>query len=47
MRGAQPGFKPLDPGCVNAVDPVELQDWCKELKCTEEELLEAIGKVGE
>jgi hypothetical protein len=24
-----------------------LQYWCNELKCTEEELLKAIGRVGE
>lgn len=47
MRDAQSGFKPLDPGRVNAVDPIELQYWCKELNCTEEELLKAIGSVGE
>jgi hypothetical protein len=47
MRDAQSGFKPLDPGRVNAVDPIELQYWCKELKCTEEQLSKAIGKVGE
>ena len=47
MRDAQSSFKPLDPGRVNAVDPNELQYWCKELKCTEEELLKAIGRVGE
>ena len=40
-------FKPLDPGRVNAVDPVEEKYWCKELKCTEDELAEAIAKVGE
>lgn len=33
---------------MNAVDPIELQYWCKELKCTEEDLLKAIGRwVGE
>ena len=40
-------FKPLDPGRVNAVDPVEVTYWCKELKCTEDELAEAIAKEGE
>ena len=47
MRDDQSGFKPLDPGRVNALDPFELQYWCKELKCTESELLRAVGKVGE
>jgi hypothetical protein len=32
---------------VNAVDPVEVKYWCKQLKCTENELAEAIAKVGE
>ena len=40
-------FKPLDPGRVNAVDPLELRYWCKELNCTEGELTEAVAKVGE
>jgi hypothetical protein len=40
-------FKPLDPGRVNAIDPIELRYWCSELKCTEGELREAIAKVGE
>ena len=47
MRDDQSGFKPLDPGRVNAVDPLELQYWCKELKCTEVELVKAVGRVGE
>jgi len=41
------GFKPLDPGRVNAIDPFELRYWCRELKCTEIELTEAIARVGE
>ena len=40
-------FKPLDPGRVNTVDPVEVKYWCKELKCTEDQLAEAVAKVGE
>jgi hypothetical protein len=40
-------FKPLDPGRVNAMDPVELQYWCRELHCTEAELKDAVSKVGE
>jgi hypothetical protein len=40
-------FKPLDPGRVNAIDPIELQYWCRELKCSESELMEAIANVGE
>ncbi len=39
-------FEPLDRGRVNAMDPVELQYWCRELKCTEAELKDAVAKVG-
>ncbi len=38
---------PLDPGRVNALDPVELLYWCKELRCTEPDLKDAVAKVGE
>jgi hypothetical protein len=40
-------FKPLDPGRVNAVDPLEARYWCNELKCTEDELAKAVASVGE
>ena len=40
-------FKPLDPGRVNAMDPVELSYWCKQLGCTEDELAKAVAEVGE
>jgi Protein of unknown function (DUF3606) len=39
-------FKPLDPGRVNSLDPVELKYWCGQLACTERELLDAVDKVG-
>lgn len=41
------GFKPLDPGRVNTMDPLEMKYWCREFKCTEAELNSAIAKVGE
>jgi len=47
MRDVPSSFKPLDPGRVNAVDPIEVQYWCRELECTEDELLKAVGRVGE
>lgn len=47
MRDDFSSFKPLDPGRVNAVDPVELQYWCKELECTERELTKAVASAGE
>lgn len=47
MSNDPAGFKPLDPGRVNAIDDLELRYWCRELACTEHELREAIAKVGE
>jgi len=47
MRDDHSSFQPLDPGRVNAVDPVELQYWCREFKCTEAQLVQAVGRVGE
>jgi Protein of unknown function (DUF3606) len=46
MHNQLSGFKPLDPGRVNALDPVELKYWCKQLACTERQLLDAVDKVG-
>lgn len=40
-------FKPMDPGRINPIDPVELAYWCRELHCTEAELAQAVAKVGE
>lgn len=40
-------FRPLDPGRVNTMDPIEMRYWCRELHCTEGELEEAVDKVGE
>lgn len=40
-------FKPLDPGRIHADDPVELQYWCKQLRCNETTLRDAIAKVGD
>jgi hypothetical protein len=39
--------KPLDPGRVNTMDPVELRYWCHELHCSEARLLKAVAEVGE
>lgn len=41
------GFRPLDPGRVHPLDPLEVRWWCRELDCTEDELRAAIAKVGE
>ena len=40
-------FQPLDPGRVNTMDPVELRYWCDQLHCTEDELQDAVNRVGE
>ena len=47
MEHALSHFKPLDPGRVNIMDPIELRWWCRELHCTEAQLTAAVGKVGE
>ena len=39
-------YKPLDPGRVETLDHVEMQYWSRELHCTEDELKQAISKVG-
>ncbi len=41
------GASPLDPGRVVAMDPDDLKYWCAELHCTEEELKQAMGEVGD
>lgn len=40
-------LKPLDPGRVNTMDPVEVQFWCVELNCSEELLVLIVDEVGE
>jgi hypothetical protein len=40
-------FKPMDPGRVNTMDPIELRYWCQDLHCTELELKDVVSKVGE
>ena len=39
-------FKPLDPGRVDMLDKLERQYWAQELHCTEEQLADAVAKVG-
>jgi hypothetical protein len=39
--------KPLDPGRVNTMDPVELRYWCHELRCSEAKLVMVVAEVGE
>lgn len=46
MSAAPTGFRPIDPGRVDATDPVEIAYWSAELGCTVEQLTELIGRVG-
>ena len=39
-------FQPLDPGRILEEDSLELQYWCKQFRCTEAKLRDAISKVG-
>jgi hypothetical protein len=47
MNHEHANFKPLDPGRINAIDPIEVRYWCRELHCSERELMEAVNEVGE
>jgi hypothetical protein len=40
-------FRPLDPGRVNSMDPIEMRYWCRALHCSEDELQSAVAEVGE
>jgi len=40
-------FRPVDPGRVNMMDPMEVLYWCADLNCTEAELDDAVTQVGE
>jgi len=42
-----PDFRPLDPGRIQSMDPIELRWWCQELHCDEVLLVRAISAVGE
>lgn len=40
-------LEPLDPGRVHLADPQDVAYWCKEFRCTEAQLRDAVAKVGE
>ena len=40
-------FQPLDPGRVNAIDPVELRYWCQQVRCNGAQLRDALAKAGD
>lgn len=46
MTDDQQPYKPLDPGRVDVLNSVELQYWCRELQCSEEDLTRAVAEVG-
>ena len=39
-------FEPLDRARVDLLDPLEAAYWCREFRCTQAELQDAIEKVG-
>ena len=39
-------FHPLDPGRIELLDPLEAAWWCRELHCSEDDLRQAVGRVG-
>lgn len=40
-------FKPLDPGRINTMDPVERRWWCRQFGCSDAELDDAVTRVGD
>lgn len=47
VPGTHDSLIPSDPGRVDVIDPLELQYWCAELHCSENELNETVAQVGE
>lgn len=47
MPDSPSDFSPLDPGRINAMDPVEVAYWCRELGCDEATLRAAVASVGD
>lgn len=46
MPDFPPDFQPLDPGRIQADDPVEFAFWCWTLRCSEQHLLQVVQHVG-
>ncbi|WP_432261352.1 DUF3606 domain-containing protein [Cupriavidus sp. TMH.W2] len=40
-------FRPLDPGRINLMDPLEVQYWCRELGCSTSDLEIAVDEAGD
>ncbi|WP_354683097.1 DUF3606 domain-containing protein [Cupriavidus necator] len=47
MTDAMSQFRPLDPGRVNLMDPLEVQYWCRELGCSQDDLEHAVDAAGD
>lgn len=47
MHDNHHAFRPIDPGRVNTMDPVEMAYWCRELGCSDSELRDAVDAVGD
>jgi Protein of unknown function (DUF3606) len=39
-------YKPLDPGRVDLLDQFERAYWCQTLRCSQEQLQQAVAEVG-
>ncbi len=46
MTAVPAGFTPIDPGRIEASDPVEIEYWSTKLGCSVDELTALIGRVG-
>jgi hypothetical protein len=38
--------KPMDPGRVELMDPMDTDYWCRQFGCTEAQLTDAVAAVG-
>jgi hypothetical protein len=46
MADPQARFEPLDPGRIDGQSDEELHYWSRELHCPKDQLLDAVGHVG-
>jgi hypothetical protein len=46
MKDQVAAFHPLDPGRIEILDPLESAWWCRELRCSEQQLHQAVEHVG-
>jgi hypothetical protein len=46
MTAVPADFAPIDPGRIEATDPVEIAYWSAELGCSAEVLADVVGRVG-